>query len=298
MFVQVLPQSLPNGSALSKLVQSMTVYILPSLQRDPISEFSGIPLPVSTAPHWVRTEFCYVALRPHHHSDFRPRQFQLPKPVPGGQEDPGAVMNKRDSRVGNLTSGASPPRRWPMPSFFIRESCSLNRQLNDTSHTHKTLIWLLIIKRKNTAHLSILSQHCICYYCPQSLCFQPSTDMIRGLTNFSFKDESVCLKYYCLPPFLFQATFMHLSGSSWAGPEETPRDLRSPPTHTLGSHRGLDEKPASSTLFLPLVPNKLKTQQKDSNKRCKQKELITYPLVVWIAHGWLKSWHWIKKRMC
>lgn len=89
-----------------------------------------------------------------------------------------------------------------------------------------------------------------------------------------------------MPPFLFKATLMSLSGEldPWK-PHWTCFPLPQPPRNTPTAHIGPHETPAFSPPFLTFVQNKLKTQNKDSNKRLKQipnlpKERVTYPLEV------------------
>lgn len=107
------------------------------------------------------------------------------------------VVMPRESPEEDTWPQRPAPQRVTLSSFFnYRElSCDL---------TQKALIWLLIIRREYPAHLSILSQHCICYYCPSFLV--QHRHYKRWLTNYSFKgkfDLKTSLKLCCLPPFLF-----------------------------------------------------------------------------------------------
>ena len=96
-------------------------------------------------------------------------------------------------------------------------------------------------------------------------------------------------------------TFTNLPASPWpapGNPRACPLLIPEMTTHTqfsLHSHR----EPRCSSPFLPLAQKTLKTPNKNSNKRWKQttnisKELVIWPLEVWIVPAFSVSGHWIK----
>lgn len=144
-----------------------------------------------------------------------------------------------------------------------------------------------LIRREYSIHLLILSQHCMCYYCP--LFLVQHRHYKRWLTNYSFKGkldfkDKVQSSAVCLPAYSKQYSCACWFLVNWTS------------GHPTGLESPWRSRRIYSTPFSPVVPNKLQTENKDSNKRWKQKpnlpkELVIYPLEGWIAQAllWIRA---------